>query len=65
MSTDNMIVFERLAQEFDTIFDYTFQKVSKLKTLNINIIQSKYVISIEQTDHIMKNIIQEYWGKKI
>ena len=27
-------------------------------------IQSKYGISIEQTDHIMKNIIQEYWVTK-
>ena len=27
-------------------------------------IQSKYGISIDQIDHIMKNIIQEYWGKK-
>ena len=27
-------------------------------------IQSKYGISIDQTDHIMKNIIQEYWGTK-
>ena len=49
-------------QEFDNLFDYTFQEGEKLKLLNINIIQSKYGISIDQTDHIMKNIIQEYWG---
>ena len=36
----------------------------KLKLLNINIIQGKYVISIDQTDHIIKNIIQEYWVTK-
>ena len=58
MATDNIIFFERLTQEFDTRFDYTFQEVSKLKLLNISIIQSKYGIIIYQTDHIMKNIIQ-------
>ena len=35
-----------------------------MKLLNINMIQSKYGISIEQTDHIIKNIIQEYWLTK-
>ena len=30
----------------------------------MNMIQSKYGISIDQIDHIMKNIIQEYWGTK-
>ena len=27
-------------------------------------IRNEYVIIIDQTDYIMKNIIQEYWGKK-
>ena len=45
-------------QEFDTIFEYTFQEGPKLKLLNININQSKHGIGIDQTDHIMKNIIQ-------
>ena len=38
MATDNIICFERLTQEFDTIFEYTHQEVSKLKLLKINII---------------------------
>ena len=59
-----MIFFERLTQEFYTLFEYTFQEGSEIKLLNINIIQSKYGISINQTDHIIKNIIQEYWGTK-
>ena len=58
METENMNCFEILTQEFDTIFDYTFQEGSKIKLLNINIIQGKYGISIDQSDHIMKNIIQ-------
>ena len=58
MATENIICFEILTQEFYTIFEYNFQEVSKLKLLNINMIQSKYRISIDQTEHIMKNIIQ-------
>ena len=58
MATENVIFIERLTQLFDTLVDYNFQKGSKLKLLNINIIQSKYDISIDQTDHTMKNIIQ-------
>ena len=59
MVTEHIICFEILTQEFDTLFDYTFQEGSKIKLLNINIIQGKYGISIDQTYHIMKNIIQE------
>ena len=40
LSTQNSIFFERLMQEFDTLFDYTFQEGKQLKSLNINIIQS-------------------------
>ena len=64
MATENKICFEILVQEFDTLFDYTLQEGSKLKLLDINIVQGKYGISIDQTDHIMKNFIQEYWGGK-
>ena len=62
MATEKIICFKTLAQYFYTLFDYNFQEGSKLKLLNVNILQSKYGISIEQTYHIMKNIIQEYWG---
>ena len=64
MTTQNMIFFERLVKEFDTLFDYNFQEGPKLKLFNINIIQSKYGTSIYQTYHIIKNTIQEYWGTK-
>ena len=62
MAKENRIWFEIIAQEFDTLFDYTFQESQKLKLVTIDIIQSKYCINIDQIDHIMKNIIQEYWG---
>ena len=51
-------------QESDTLFDYTFQEGQKINLLNMNTIQSEYGISIDQTDHIIKNAIQGYWGTK-
>ena len=53
MATQNIICFERLLQEFDTIFDYKFQEGPKLK-ISILKTQSEYGISIYQTDHIIK-----------
>ena len=47
----------------NALFDYTFQEGKKLKLLNINIIKISHDISINYTDNIIKNIIQEYWGK--
>ena len=46
------------------LFEYNLQEGPKIKLPNINTNQSKYGISIYQIDHIMKHIIQEYWGKK-
>ena len=59
-----MIFFVRLFQEFNTLFDYTSPEGPKIKPLNIDIFQNKYGISIDQIDHTMENIIQEYWGTK-
>ena len=64
MTEENRICFERLAQEFDTLFDYNFQEVQKLNLLNISIIQSKYGISIYQTDHIIKVLFNNIGGKR-
>ena len=58
MATQNIICFESRIKEFIIIFDYIFQEVPQLKLLNINIIQREHVISIDQTDHNTKNIIQ-------
>ena len=58
MESQNRIVFERLIQEFHTLFDYTFLERRKLKFFSITIIQSEHGISIYQTDYIIKNIIQ-------
>ena len=60
MATHHSIRFERLTQDFDNVLDYTFQECAKLKLFNITIIYIKYIIIIDQTHHIIKNIIQEY-----
>ena len=39
-ATHNMIYFERPMQEFDTLFDYTFQEGPKLNLLHIKIIKN-------------------------
>ena len=51
-------------QEFYTVFDYTLQEGPKLNILNITIIHGEHGISIDQIDHIINNIIQEYWVTK-
>ena len=58
MTTQHILWFWRLDQEFDNLFDYTFQEVANIKLPNITIIQIKYGISIDQTYHIIKSIIQ-------
>ena len=55
LATQNSI-FKRLMQEFDTLFVYTFQGAPKLNLLNVRIFHSEYIISIEQTDNIMKTL---------
>ena len=50
--------FEILVQEFDTLFEFTSQEGPILNIPKINIIQLKYIISIDQAYHIMTNIIQ-------
>ena len=57
LATHSRISFERLIYECDTLFDHTLLEGPKIKLLNINIIQSEYGISIDQIDHIIKNII--------
>ena len=64
MSTENRLCFEILTQEFDTMFEYTSQTGLKLKLFNIKIIQSKYDISFDQTDHIMKKLFKNIGKKK-
>ena len=57
METQKIIVFEILMQYFDITFDYNFQEGPNINLLSINGLQSKYGISIDQTDHITKKKI--------
>ena len=47
MANQNRVWFERLTKDSDTLFYYTFQEGSKLKLLNIAIIQSEHGIIID------------------
>ena len=38
MATQNIILFERLTKDFDTLFDFNFKEGSKLKLLSITMI---------------------------
>ena len=62
MTTQHIVCFEILTQEFYAFFEYTLQEGAKLKIFNIFIIQVKYGIIIYHTVHIIENIVQEYWG---
>ena len=64
VATQNRIFLERLIKEFDNMFYYNSQEGAKLKLLNITIILSEHAISIGQTNHIINEIIHEFWGTK-
>lgn len=59
--TNNIICYQRIRMSFDPLFDYSYQQGPLLKFLNMRIIQSNHGISIDQTNHIQKNILQDYW----
>ena len=59
LSTQPRSLFEHLHQELEIIFNYTYQEVSKLKLLNLIIIQIKYRIVIYHMDNIVHNILDK------
>ena len=56
--------FDCLCQEFNTISDYIFQDGLHLKLIYLSIFHIKYIISIDQTEHIIKIILDKYWKGK-
>lgn len=62
--TNNRITLQHLCLCFDSIFKYTFQENSITRFLNFRIIQSSHGISIDQTEHTIKNVINDYWDNK-
>jgi hypothetical protein len=68
LETDDILVaspatapFLYLKQELEKIFDLTIHMGSTLCYLNIHIIQSPAVISIDQSQHIKAHIIDPYF----
>ena len=62
MWTDNTSCFHRLRLALDSVLEYTFQDGPVLKFLNIRIVQSNHGISLDQTQHIVSNILDDYWN---
>ena len=59
--TDDIKCYQTIRCAFNPLFDYSYQQGPVLKFLNMRIIQSNYGISIDQTNHIIQNILQDYW----
>ena len=49
---------------FDPIFKYSTQDGNIIKFLNLRIIRSIHGISLDQTQHIIMNILNSYWKNK-
>ena len=50
--------------EFDSCFKFTTQDGPIIRFLNFRTIQSHHVISIDQTEHTLQNILDDYWIDK-
>ena len=61
---ENKILFSRLKLEFDSCFKFTTQDGPIIRFLNFRIIQSHHGISIDQTEHTLQNILDDYWRDK-
>jgi hypothetical protein len=58
---DDRAQFLDLKSKMEAMFDLTLQQVAILHFLNLRIIQSPAGISIDQTDHIVKTIVEPYF----
>lgn len=65
VATQHQSCVDKIRATIDDMFDYTYNTGTQLKFLNLNIIQSSFGISIDQTQHIQKNVIDEYWKDKV
>ena len=69
LATDDILYLSKsqepldaLLQRFDDFFSYTIKRGTELQFLNFRIIQSEYGISLDQTNHIIKNILKQYFA---
>ena len=70
LSTDDIIdmsksewPIDKLQNRFGDLFSFKIKRGIELQFLNSRIIQSEYGISIDQTDHIIKSILDKYFDK--
>jgi hypothetical protein len=68
LATDDILVcsktctlFQLLKQALEKLFDLTCAEGSKIKLLNLQIVQSHAGISFDQTDHVHLTILEEYF----
>ena len=55
------ILYKRLVEKFNNYFKFTHRTGQELSFLNFRIIQSKFGISIDQTLHIKKSVLDPYF----
>ena len=55
------ILYKRLVEKFNNYFKFTHRTGQELSFLNFRIIQSEYGISIDQTLHIKKSVLDPYF----
>lgn len=71
VETDDLLIsyssfrlVQLLENELKKLFKYTKEEGTVLKFLNFRIIQSEHGISIDQTKHIIKEVLNPYWSNK-
>eukprot|EP00957_Ditylum_brightwellii_P082201 6250448-Ditylum_brightwellii.AAC.1 len=62
MDTSHRSLYDSIKQYFDGRFNYTTSEGNIICYINIRIIVSPYGINWDITDHIIKNVLQDYWG---
>ena len=70
LATDDMLYMSisegplnQVLNRFGDFFSFKVKRGTELQFLNFRIIQSEHGISIDQTNHIIKSILKEYFDK--
>ena len=64
MATSHRSLYDKLKLCFDHHFNYTTYESNIIRYLNTRIIISPYGISLDITDHIIRNVLHEYWNNR-
>ena len=60
-ATNSSVAVQQLETEFKKYFAFTCKRGTELSFLNFRIIQSKYGISLDQTNHIQQKVLTPYF----